>query len=256
MPSLDVNGERLAYLEQGAGRPVVLLHGIGADAGLWAETVSALGGGYRTYALNLRGYGGSSCNGDLSVAAMAGDVLAAADALGLAGFDLVGVSLGGAVAIHVAGRAPQRVRSLVVSGVGAGPGKALGDEIYGIREAAHYLAPEDFGPQVGEALLVPDAPAQRIEALASAIGVLTKQRYLRSLEALAAADLGAVAGTVAAPTLVLRGALDELADAVEAKKLAALVPGARYAEIEDAGHLANIDNPVAFAAALKDAAGR
>lgn len=250
MPAIDVNGERIEYLRQGSGTPLVLLHGVGANAALWAETIAALDRNHDVCALNLRGHGGSSCNGDLSAAALASDIVAAAGALGLESFHLAGVSLGGAVAVHVAATAPGRVRSLVVAGAGAGEGQALADEIYGIREAVHYLVPDDFAQQVGEALLAPDSAAERVAALADSITILTKQRYLRALEALAGAGLAELAGRVTAPTLVLRGALDELVTDADAAALARAVAGAKQATLPEAGHLANIDDPSGFAAAL------
>ena len=251
MSTVEVNGEKINYVEHGSGPVLVLLHGIGADAGLWSGVIDALGGEYAVRAFNLRGHGGSSCNGELSVAALADDIAAATAALGLQAFHLAGVSLGGAVAVRLAAKAPTRVRSLVVSGVGLNPGKALADEIYGVREAVHYLVPEDFSQQVSEALLVPDAPAESVEAVGRAIGAITKQRYLKSLEALAAAALGEVAAAVKAPTLVLHGKLDEMVTAADADALAGAIGGAKRAELAAAGHLANIDDPAGFASALK-----
>ena len=252
MPNIEVNGEHIEYVVQGTGAPAVLLHGAGADAGSWDEMLAALGGNHAVHAFNLRAHGGSSCNGDLSVAAIASDIAAAVEKLALEKFHLVGISLGGAAAIHLAAAAPGRVQTLAVAGVGIGSGQALADEIYGVREMVHYLVPDDFGLQVAEALLVPDASPERVAALSASIGVLTKQRYLRALEALAGAGLAGVAGRVSVPTLVLHGELDEMAPADEADALAGAIDGAARADIPDAGHLACIDNPSGFAAALKD----
>lgn len=252
MSTVEVNGESLNYVEQGSGRSLVLLHGIGSDAGLWSGVIDGLGGGYGVRAFNLRGHGGSSCHGDLYVAAMADDIAAATTALGIEAFHLVGVSLGGAVAVHLAAKHPARVRSLVVGGVGLNPSKALADEIYGVREMVHYLVPDDFALQVSEALLVPDASPESIEAVGRAIGAITKQRYLKSLEALAAAGLADVAGAVKAPTLVLHGALDEMVAASDADALAAAIAGAKRAELDNGGHLANVDDADGFVSALNE----
>lgn len=251
MPTVEANGESLNYIAQGSGPPLVLLHGVGCDAGLWSPVIDRLGNEYNVYAFNLRGHDGSSCNGDLSVAAMADDIAAAMTALGIETFDLAGVSLGAAVALHIAAKAPARVRSLTVAGIGLDASASLKDEIYGVREMVHYLAPEDFAQQVSEALLVPDAPAEQIEAVARAIGAITRPRYLQSLEALAAAGIAGIAGAVKASTLVLHGALDELVAAADADALAGAIAGARRGDLADAGHLANIDDSDGFVAALK-----
>lgn len=250
MPILEVNGERLEYLTLGDGPPVVLLHGVGACAELSTGVLGSLACKHAAYAISLRGHGGSSCNGTLSAGTLAEDVKAAAEALALASFHLVGVSLGGAVALHLAAMAPKAVRSLVVSGVGLEPGQVLADEIYGIREAVHYLDPDAFARQVAEAMLAPDAPDRRREALGRSISKLTRQRYLQALEAYSSAQLAVVVKQVQAPALVLRGELDELVPEADADALAKSLGGAARAEIADAGHLADIDNPAGFAGQL------
>lgn len=229
---------------------MVLLHGTGACADLWSNVIDRLADRYELWAFDLRGHGGSTCNQEISVVAMADDAIAVADALKLPPFHLVGVSLGGAVAVRIAAAAPDRVLSLTVGNTGIGMEKALADEIYGIREAVHYLQPVDFAEQVSGDVLNPDAPSDRVQALASSIQTLTKQRYLKVLEALAAADLGAVAATVKARTLVLHSELDELVTSKAADALADAIVNARRAEVPDAGHLLNIDNPEAFTAEL------
>ena len=153
MPTVEVNGEKLNFVQKGAGPAMVLLHGIGARADLWADVIDNLSDRYTMVAFDLRGHGESTCNQELSVAAMASDMLQATEKLQLSSFHLVGVSLGGAVAVRLAAMYPERVQSLVVSGIGLNIEKVLADEIYGIREAVHYLAPADFAAQVSQALL-------------------------------------------------------------------------------------------------------
>jgi pimeloyl-ACP methyl ester carboxylesterase len=251
MPTIEVNGETIVYFKQGEGVPLVLLHGEGADGGLWSDMVDFLGKGYAAHAFSLRGHGGSTCNGGLSVDALTGDAKAAVAALGIAPFHLVGVSLGAAVALQFAAAAPDAVRSLTVSGIGLTSSKALADEIYGVREAVHYLTAEDFAQQVGETLLAPDAPEERLARIEQSLLVLTKQRYLQALEALAAVDLKMVASGIKPPVLVLRGELDEMVEAAAAEALAQAVGAAGCVEIPNAGHLANVDNPDVFAARLR-----
>jgi pimeloyl-ACP methyl ester carboxylesterase len=95
-----------------AGPAVVLLHGLASAARTWSVFTAVLP--TRSHALDLRGHGGSPHAGDYSLETMADDVLAFLDTHDLATVDLVGHSMGGAVALLVARRAPARVRRMVI----------------------------------------------------------------------------------------------------------------------------------------------
>ncbi len=96
--------------------PVLFLHSLAGNGGQWALQLDHLRRHRRAVALDLRGHGESDPaeDGDYSIAAMAGDVAAAADQLGLRRFLLVGHSLGALVAIEYAGSHPERVAGLLL----------------------------------------------------------------------------------------------------------------------------------------------
>lgn len=250
MPTIDANGEILFYSVTGDGPALILLHGVGAKGDLWADPTKSLQDRFTIYAFDLRGHGSSSLNGSMSTDDMARDLDTAIEALGTGPCHLVGSSLGASVAVKLAATAPEAVRSLVVSGIGLVPDPVLTDEIYGIREAVHYLADEDFAYQVAEALLIPDAPQKSIDGLRDGILAQTKQHYLAALEAMEAADLTDFAAKVSAPTLVLYGAMDELVPLEQAEALADALPDGSIDRLEDAGQIAYLDNPSGFGAAL------
>ena len=106
------------------GPPVVLLHALGSSALTWERFTTALP--RRSIALDLRGHGTSPHTGDYSFATMADDVLAFLDEHGHATVDLVGHSLGGGVAQHVAMRDPDRVRRMVVEDICPPPHELVG----------------------------------------------------------------------------------------------------------------------------------
>ena len=100
----------------GAGRALVLVHPIGASLRFWDALLPHLQGRMPVLRYDLRGHGDSAVTpGDCTIDQLADDLLALADAQGLADFDLCGVSLGGMVALAVAARAGDRVHRVVVS---------------------------------------------------------------------------------------------------------------------------------------------
>jgi pyruvate dehydrogenase E2 component (dihydrolipoamide acetyltransferase) len=112
---LSANGRAFRYLALGAGDgpPLVLLHGFGGDLNTWMFNQPALAGERRTFAIDLPGHGGSDKHvGDGDVAAFSLGVLEILDALGIPLAHLVGHSLGGAIALHLALHHPRRVASL------------------------------------------------------------------------------------------------------------------------------------------------
>lgn len=113
---VEVEGTRLRYIQVGEGdRTVVLLHGFGGDKENWLFNLEPLADGRTVYALDLPGHGESDKRvADGSVEGLAAKVLGFLDALGIEGADLVGHSMGAAVAMAVAVAAPTRVRSLAL----------------------------------------------------------------------------------------------------------------------------------------------
>lgn len=101
------------------GPPVVLMHSLGDSAKTWSAFTAMLP--QKTIALDLPGHGTSPRSGEYSFTGMADDVLSFLDEHGLGEIDLVGHSLGGAVAQHIAMREPQRVRRMVVEDIAPPP---------------------------------------------------------------------------------------------------------------------------------------
>ena len=115
---VDVGEVRLAVTEAGDGEPVLLLHGFPELGRSWRHQIAALaGGGYRAIAPDLRGYGGSDrppAVEDYAAPKLAGDVVGLIEALGYESVHLVGHDWGGSLAWGLAGRMPERVRSLTI----------------------------------------------------------------------------------------------------------------------------------------------
>lgn len=250
MPTIDANGEILHYSASGDGPPLILLHAVGANGNLWADVIETVRDRFTVYAFDLRGHGASSLNGSMTTDDMTRDLATAIAALAVEPYHLVGSSLGASVAVKLAASAPDAVRSVFISGVGLTPDPVVSDEVYGIREAVHYLADDDFAYQVAEALLIPDAPQSSIDGLRDGILAQTKQNYLSALEAMETADLTEFAVKVSAPALVLHGTMDELVPLERAEALAEMLPAGSINRLDDAGQIAYLDNPAGFCAPL------
>lgn len=114
------NGLRIGYQVEGSGPPLLLLHGATSSGREdFAAQLPLFARAFRCYAPDARGHATTpwDARDGFEVARLADDVLAFADALGLATFHLVGFSMGALTALHVASRAPARIRTLVVAGI-------------------------------------------------------------------------------------------------------------------------------------------
>lgn len=137
MPVVEANGARLWYDEAGSGEAVLLLHGGLGDSGLWEPVVPLLAERFRTIRTDLRFYGRST--GPAAPWSWEQDVVGVLDGLGLERAALVGLSLGGRIALDVALARPERLWAVV------GVAPALrGHEAatYSEEQAARYEAAE------------------------------------------------------------------------------------------------------------------
>jgi pyruvate dehydrogenase E2 component (dihydrolipoamide acetyltransferase) len=125
--TIEAGGRRMRFLAlgEGDGTPLVFIHGFGGDLNNWQFNQEALAAGRPTYALDLPGHGGSSkelAADGADVGALAGAVLDFMDAEAIGKANLVGHSLGGAVALDLALNHPDRVRSVTaICSAGLGP---------------------------------------------------------------------------------------------------------------------------------------
>jgi len=247
----------LAFTRSGTpGRPVILLHGIGGGKAIWAGSVSALSdAGFDAIAVDLPGYGESLRETPGGMPVMAQAVLATMDALGLSRAALVGHSMGGLVAQEIAAIAPQRVSALVLACTSPAFGKA--DGAWQAQFVADRLKPLDAGlgmPGLAAALVPPMlGPAAEPAGVALATRVMAavpEATYRSVLAAIVAFDRRAALPAIGVPTLCLAGEHDRTAPPKVLRGMADRIPGARYAELAGAGHIANVETPAAFDAVV------
>ncbi len=139
---VTVDGRQVRYRVDGAGSPVVLLHGIGRSLEDWGEQHELLRDRHRVYSVDLPGYGGAEPLAEhYTLPALASSVADFLDALGITEpTHLVGHSLGGAVAMQLAVHAPDRVASLVlVNSAGFGREVTIALRLLAIRPLGRFL---------------------------------------------------------------------------------------------------------------------
>jgi pimeloyl-ACP methyl ester carboxylesterase len=115
VPFLTIQGHRIFYREEGAGRPLFLIHGIAGASGFWSDTLKVLGREFRAIAPDLLGFGDSDKPRlDYSIAGHRAILSELVHLLGADTFDLVGHSMGGAIALDFALTFPEKVGKLVL----------------------------------------------------------------------------------------------------------------------------------------------
>ena len=246
MPFIEANGERLHYLMEGSGPAVLLIHSMGVDAAMWREQFKMLAGRYTCIAFDCRGHGDSSYNARFTVADVAADHKAGLDELGISACHVVGLAMGGPVALSFAAQWPDAVRSLVIADGFADMRELGGPRIPEWSETIRATPMAEFGRNYAQSRLMKWAPAGAHDEMAQAIAKVPPEAYIDVMKAIFEIDFLSELATIQTPTLVLWGENDEVTPFEHSRQIADGIPGAVLKTVPDAGHIANIDQPEAF----------
>jgi 3-oxoadipate enol-lactonase len=253
-----VSSGGISYLEAGASPavPIVFLHGIGGAARMFRAQLEHFGTAYRAIAWDMPGYGGSVPLPLVTIDALAGALGGFIDELGLERPVLVGHGIGGMLVLRLLTKAPHAARAVVLAQTSAAFGSR--DPAWQAEFLSAQLGPLDAGHSM--AALANDMVANLVGPNADPAGVaLTRDclahtpdsTYRDSVLALRGFDCRDALTHIVVPTLVLSGTLDAAAPAPGMERMAARIPGAQYVALEGAGHLAPLEQPEAFNAALE-----
>jgi pimeloyl-ACP methyl ester carboxylesterase len=237
MPSFTHDGVEIAYLDEGRGEPIVLVHGFASTKEVnwlhpgWIATLT--GAGRRAIALDLRGHGASTKVYDPAAyhsALMADDLRALLDHLGIARADVIGYSMGARITAFLALAHPVRVRSAVFGGLGIHlvDGVGLPQSIADALEAPSLSEVRD--PQGRLFRAFAEQTRSDLKALAACIRG-SRQTLTRDEVA-----------KIAAPVLVAVGSRDEVAGS--AAELAALLPSGRALDVPGRDHMLAVGDKV------------
>jgi pimeloyl-ACP methyl ester carboxylesterase len=247
------DGAELAYLESGSTSPaIVFVHGWQAESAVWAPIVEALGPNAHAVAIDLRGSGESrNAKGPYSLERYAADLRELIEARRLGAAVIVGHSMGATVALRLAVDAPQLVRALVLiapvpaSGGGFSPkGETYLKATAGDPAASRNWLSRTFAGAPDEAAL---------ERLCRAAEKTARATALESFESWAHAAFAESTRKICAPALVIAPEHDN--PDVSERKVAALLPNARYVVLRDSAHYAIVEKPQEMAELIKDFVG-
>lgn len=233
---------RLAYRRRGSGEPLLLLMGVAGHHGMWGEPfLAGLAEHFDVVAVDQRGIGSSArADAPFTLGDLAKDAVAVLDRLGWENAHVLGISLGGMVAQHVALDRPDRVRTLVL-GCTQPDLTTTGPAVTALADAASSGDPDTAARLLFAANVSPTFAAEpgRLRAFTeTALSVrVPAPVVLLQLQASAAHDTVDRLSGLTVPTLVLHGTEDEIILAAGGERLAALIPGARLELVRGAGHL-------------------
>ncbi|MFD5861788.1 bifunctional 3-oxoadipate enol-lactonase/4-carboxymuconolactone decarboxylase PcaDC [Streptomyces chartreusis] len=229
--------------------PLLLGPSLGTSSALWDKVAPELSITHRVVRWELPGHGGSAADligAGATVSDLAGLVLALADSLGIERFAYAGVSLGGAVGLHLAVHHPGRVDSLAVicSSAHFNGAKPWEDRAALVRrEGLAGLAESANARWFTPGFSVPELVRDHRDADPGA--------YAACCDALAAFDLRDRLAEISSPTLLIAGREDPATPPVHLREIADAVPGAALVEIPGASHLAPAQCPEAVLTALR-----
>jgi 3-oxoadipate enol-lactonase len=235
-----------------AGPVVCFTHSLASDSGMWAEQLPPLlAAGFRVLRLDMRGHGGSeTVAGHYTMSALAGDVAAAIDALGLDRVHYVGLSIGGMIGQGFALEHGAKLRSLMLCDTLPSTlpdAKAAWAPRIEAVTKANSLAPiaDATMDRWFTGAFKPRNP-QRWQQIRDTVAETSPSGFLGCAAAILDFDWVLGLRSLKVPTLVVCGGEDPGTPPAQNRRIAELVPGARYEEIANARHFPNVERAEAF----------
>src|ERR1051326_8442663 len=267
---VTILGFKLHYLEAGKGAPVILLHGLGGDGSRWGPNIEPLAKDFHVFALDQIGFGQSDKPlANYHTGMLAEFLVDFIKAVGLQKASLVGNSMGAGVALYTAAKFPAVVDKIVLADGGGfrtssprsaeasrsdeAPAPPMTPEAQRRRQLQNSVTREEtrefFKILFHDKSLVTDKMVddQLAMRLRSAF-TITKMQEAGARGSLSEVDVPAVK----APTMIVWGKYDELANPAGADRLAATIPGSRKVIIDNCGHMPQIEKAAEFNQLVKD----
>ncbi|MDX2020625.1 MAG: alpha/beta hydrolase [Deltaproteobacteria bacterium] len=246
--------DALRFDDEGQGEPLLLLHAFPFDRTFWSGvTPLFVKAGLRVIAPDLMGFGQSPGKGPWSIVDQAEAVSGLLQSLGIRKATVLGLSMGGYIALALINRHPEQVKALVLADT-----KATADSAQALQGRANAIKTVQeqgvgaFADGMVEKLLAPTASAS-VRALTRSLMNQPQPGVLAALAALRdRPDRSQELANIRVSTLVVVGEHDLIATPAEGQQMAAALPYGSFTKIAGAGHLTNLEAPDKFVSAVLD----
>lgn len=260
MPTASINNTKIEYTDTGIehASPVIFIHGFPFNHTMWKEQTELLADTHRVITYDVRGHGKSELgNGHVLIDFLVDDLFAFMEHLGIQAANVVGLSMGGYIALRGIERTPERFLSLVLANTKS---EADTNEAKTKRADAIRTIQNDGVETFAENFLKTvfatesfDKHPQEIRKVRKMIEQTSPQSLCSTLIALAArTDTTESLGKINVPALILVGEHDQLTPPAAAQSMANRIRDSHIHIIPDAAHMSNLENPEEFNTQLRD----
>ena len=250
-----LNGLNLNYSLAGesAAPPVLFVHGFPFSLEMWREQIDAVAAeGFRAVAYDIRGHGMSDVgDGQYTIESHVDDLFALLDHLKIPKSVIVGLSMGGYIALRALEREPGRFVGAVLCDTRSEPDTDEGRvkraaSVRSVKKSGSYAYAADYVKMMFAQETFSANPAA-VESIRQIISRTPPLSIAGTLIALAArTDTTASLEKISVPTLILVGERDAVTPLPSSQSMKAKIPGAELHIVPGAGHLSNLDNPAYF----------
>jgi 3-oxoadipate enol-lactonase len=254
MPKVKVNDVNLYYEVQGKGEPLILISGFSCDHLFWQNVIADLTRDYQVITIDNRGAGQSDCPDDpYTIDIMADDIAELCNHLQYQKIHVIGVSMGGVIAMALAAKYPELVRTAVISN---SPIKI--DFKFKLVAAAHLIALES---KVNSEIVIysslawsfsskfldrPDIVDNLVEMRKTNPYPISAVGYRAQLNALTTADTTVWLPKINTPCLIIGSDQDIIVNESETQEIANAIKNSEYYCFKDTGHVPHIERPKVF----------
>jgi 3-oxoadipate enol-lactonase len=261
---ITIGRKRLSYLSAESRLPgarqqplrhVLFLHAFPLNASMWEPQLSAVPAGWRMIAPDYRGFGESSLSTPATMNELAGDVVDLLDHLEIHEAVVAGCSMGGYVAFELLASAPNYVKGLVLIDTRAGADTEEGKAgrrkmLERVDKDGSRAIADDMTPKLLGATTQRERP-DLVKQVHSTIAARDPKAIAMAVNAMMGRkDMTPSLAAIKVPTLIIAGAEDTLMPLPAMQQMHTEIKGSRFASIEGAGHLPNLEATKAFDAAL------